>query len=279
MKQQLSNFVCISVFAILSLGCGKSGNSPIKPPKTCSLIGIEQQNTGGKPDYALTLAFNGVNPIRLTLFDSLNNNKLLEEDFILGSTDSIRIDQYQYIKLDADQRVIAFVTRADMSQPATSDEYRYEYSYNTNGYLIGKKLFANGSTLPLNGSNYTYNNNLLVKCEVWVGNPNIKVLEADLTYHSNITAKDWLYTIPDAFESYLHSTLFSFGNKPRLALSQVTTKLLHPGSGATMEIWNTTYTNYSLNADGYIQSVTANGDLQKGMATMHGKTVFKYQCQ
>jgi hypothetical protein len=292
MKKTLKYTIIYSlVIAILS--CGKGGDPPATTPppttnppptqppapKNCTLIGIEQQNTGGKPDFALTLTLNGLNPLSLVVFDSLANKRLIENNFSIITTDSIRIDQYQYLKLDANRRVSVFVTRSDMTQAASSDIYRYEYTYNNEGYLSTKKLFINGSTTAYYTTSYTYSNNLLIKCMMSIGESNLKVLESDLTYDTNTTAKGWIYNFPDAFESYMYGSLLNFGNKPARPLSQVITKIFNPTNGNILDTWNTTYSSYILNTDGYIVSVRANGDLQQGMALLYGRTIFKYSCQ
>lgn len=267
---------------LFNIACSKKNPAPISPQtssKTCRLVGIEQPHQAGKPVYSLTLAYNGNQPQSLSIFDSLNNTRIHEANFTMPTPDSILIDPYQYLILDQEKRVVVFVTRANVNLPNNTDTYRYQYTYNADGYLSKKTLYVNGSNLAYSQTNYTYNNNLLVTCEMSIGSVHLKVVESTLTYHTNLIVKDWLYMIPDAHESYMYSTVFNFGKKPNRALAQVTTNILHPSNGSITESWITTYGNYSINADGYVEAVTTQGDLQRGMPAMHGKTVFKYQCQ
>lgn len=279
-------------YSLLLTACSKGdnpppGNPPINPPtnppvqKTCYLSGISQLNTGTKPDFSISLTLNGNNEANsLIVFDSLGNKKILEYSFTYASADSIRIDQYQYIKLDATKRVKTFVTRSDMTDPLQADVYRYEYLYNNEGYLITKNLFINNSSTSFYTTAYTYSNNLLTKCLVTIsGNSNQKVLESDLTYDANATAKNWVYTFPDAFESNIYATALSFGNKAVRPLTQVITKIYNPLNNNVIDTWTTNFGAYSFNTDGYIQSVNASGDQQQGMAIFYGKTHFYYLCK
>lgn len=258
-------------------------NPPPTPPvqKTCYLSGITQSNTGSKPDFALSLTLNASNEATaFVLYDSLGNKKLFEANFVYASSDSIRIDQYQYIKLDANKRVKTLVTLSDISNPSQSDIYRYEYIYNSNGYLATKHQYINNSTTSFYTTNYTYTDNLLTKCLVTVtGNSNQKILESDITYDATATAKNWVYAFPDAFESFLYASSLNFGNKPARPMTQVITKIYNPVNNNVIDTWTTNFSGYSFNTDGYIQSVTANGDLQQGMAIFYGKTQFSYLCK
>lgn len=257
-------------------------NPPTPPaPKTCFLTGITQANTGSRPDFALSLTLNANNETTaFIVYDSLGNKKIFDANFVYASADSIRIDQYQYIKLDANKRVKTLVALADISNPAQSDIYRYEYVYNSNGYLSTKYQYINQSANSFYTTTYTYTDNLLTKCLVTVtGNSDQKILESDLTYDAAATAKNWVYAFPDAFESYLYSAALNFGNKPARPITQVVTKIYNPINNNVLDTWTTNFSSYSFNTDGYIQSVTANGDLQQGMAIFYGKTQFSYSCK
>ena len=284
--------IIVSSLIIIS-GCGKNDAPPTNPttnpspnpsppvtPKNCIIAGVSQQNTGAKSDFAITVTYNNDNPTRIIVFDSLANTKVFEANLSYVTADSIRIDSYQYIKLDASKRVSVFVTKSDMSIPASADDYKYVYSYNTDGYLSTKKLYINGSATPFQNTVYTYTNNLLSKCIMTVANnTSLKVLESDITYDNNITLKNWIYTFPDAFESNIYNTVLNFGNKANKAISKIETKIFNPSNGNILDTWTTNYNTYTLNTDGYLQSATAAGDLQQGIASFYGKTAFYYLCK
>lgn len=290
----LSILLCLGCCFTLLMGCGKQEapppvnpptNPPTNPPpttpKNCSVSGILQNNTGAKSDFVLSVNFNSNNePTKFLVYDSLANTKIFEANLSYITADSIRLDQYQYIKLDASKRVTVFVTKSDMTIPATADDHKFVYTYNNDGYLITKHLYINGSSTPFQTTSYSYTNNLLTKCIMTVtGSNSPKILEADLLYDNNTTIKNWIYTFPDAFESNILNTALSFGNKSNKALVSIVTKIYNPANGNILDTWTTNYSSYMFNSDGYLLSLNANGDFQQGIATCYGKTAFTYICK
>lgn len=291
MNQNIYNkIVLFFIASALFIGCSKKDNNPVTPPPSppptppvatiCIISGISQVNSGSKSEAALTANYDGnYNVTRLSIYDSINNIKRFDASLNYITSDSIRIDGYQYLRLDAGKRVILFVTKSDMANPATADDYRFEYSYNAQGYLETKNLFINGSKLPNFKSVYTYTNNLLTKCVMTaVSSGNIKVLESDLTYITSTTVKGWIYTFPDAIEGYMYFTVLNFGNRPINPLQQVVTKIYNTTTGAILDTWSTNYSGYKVDANGYLTYGIASGDMQQGMAMFYGKTNFYYQC-
>ncbi len=194
--------------------------------------------------------------------------------------DSIRIDAYQYFKLDASKRVTVFVTKKDISIPTISDSHRFEYKYNNDGFLVTKLLYINGARIPQYTTNYTYANGLLISCLMTASSSNNKkILESNLTYNDNISAKTMIYTFPDGFESSVYSVALNFGTRPTKALSKIITKIYDAFSGNVIDTWTTNYSNYSIDSNGYISTGTSSGDHQQGIFTFYGKTNFIYQCK
>ncbi len=286
----IKHIIFCSITGIIYYGCSKGGDptptptptpTPIPTIKTCIISGVSQLNSGSKAEFALSVTYNSsLNPTRFYVFDSSSNTKIFDASLQYVTTDSIRVDQYQYFKLDAGKRVSQFITLSDITDPANADRYRYEYIYDANGYLVTKNLYVNGSATASYNTVYTYTSNLLTKCVMTVaGNASLKVLEATLTYDNNTTATNWMYCFPDGFESIYFTSALNFGTKPSKALSQVITKLYNPVTAAVLDTWTTNYANYSVNSAGYIASGVATGDLQQGMPGFYGKTSFYYQCQ
>lgn len=283
----------IAMASLLSMGCGKKngsgsgGTTPPPPPPptppvvtTCIPSGISQVNSGIKSESALTAYYNSSYDVtRIIIYDSSASVKKFDVDLNYITPDSVRIDAYQYLKLDAQKRVVLFVSRSDMKNPSTADEYKFEYIYNGQGYLESKNLFINGSKLPNFRTIYTYSNNQLIKCVMTaVSSGNLKVLESDLVYDNTINIKTWIYTFPDAFEGYMFYTALNFGNRPVNPLQQVTTRIYTPSTGALLDTWSTNYSGYKVDANGYLTYGIANGDLQQGIASFYGKTNFYYLC-
>lgn len=275
------------------LGCSKKGSTPDPPPNpppppppppigatTCIISGISQANSGSKSEAALTAYYdNNYNVTRILIYDSASNVKRFDASFNYISADSIRLDAYQYFKLDAAKRVVIFVTKSDMTNPLAADDHRFEYTYNTQGYLESKSLYINGSKLPNFKTVYSYTNNLLTKAVMTaVSSGNVKVLESDLSYNTSINIKTWSYTFPDALEGYMYFTVMNFGNRPANPLQNVVTKIYNTTTGTIIDTWTTNYSGYKANSDGYITYGVASGDLQQGMAMFYGKTNFYYLC-
>ena len=261
-------------------GGGNGGGTDGNNNKACAIAAISQVNSGSGAEFSLTAQYNSsYNVTRLVIYDSVNKVKNFEADFNYITKDSVRIDQYQYLILDTSGRVIRFATKSDMSAPQNSDDYRFEYTYNAQGYLVTKNLFINSSALPNFSTAYSYTNNLLTSCIMTaVSSGNLKVLESDLIYDGTLSIKNWIYTFPDAMEEYRYSTVLNFGNHSANPLKQVTTKIYNPSTGILLDTWTTTYGNYVMDTNGHILSGEANGDLQQGIASFYGKTNFYYSC-
>lgn len=292
MKNKLLKIILLLV-VVLAISCGKNSDTPTPTPtptpptptpptpKTCIFAGINQLNTGNKSEFALSIQYDGsLNPIKFNLFDSAANLRLLNATLTYVTADSIRLDAYQYFKLDASKRVIGFVTKEDMTDPKNSDTYRYEYKYSTDGYLVTKNLYINGSSSPVYSTNYSYTNGLLVSCLMTaVSSGNKKVLESTLAYDASLSPKTMIYTFPDGFESCLYSTAMNFGIRPAKPLTQMITKIYDPASGTLLDTWTTNFSGYAIDSNGYLSNGTATGDQQQGLISLYGKTSFLYQCQ
>lgn len=280
--------IIIMFGSLLIASCGKGYDTtvPITLPtnpvaKTCIFSGITQRNSGGKPEFNLTIQYNPIlNPIKISLFDSSANVQVFDANLSYITPDSIRIDAYQYFKLDASKRVILFVTKEDMSFPTISDDYRYEYKYSPDGFLIAKFLYINKSRVPQYTTNYTYSNGQLLSCIMTTSSSdNKKVLESTLTYDASVSPKTMIYTFPDGFENSLYSVALNYGIRPTNAPSRIITKIFDPISGNTLDTWTTNYSGYALDSNGYLTGGTTTGDQQQGIFSFYGKTNFSYQCR
>lgn len=287
-KQKL--LYSIAFFSLLYVACNKGGDSPasvppgpppVVTPKTCIFNGISQRNSGNKSEFVMNINYdNNLNPVKISVFDSAANTSVFDASLNYVTTDSIRIGQYQYIKLDAGKRVNIYVTKSDLTDPANADDYRYEYLYNAEGYLVKKNLYINRSKLPNYSTVYTYTNNLLTSCLMTaVSSGNLKVLESTLTYDTSVAPKTMFYCFPDGFEHFYYTLALNYGNRPGRPLLQVITKVYNPANNSLLDTWTTNYNGYTLDSNGYLLSGNTNGDLQQGMAFFYGKTYFSYQCQ
>src|SRR5262249_26651188 len=158
----------------------------------CILSSISQVNSGAVTESSLSAFYNSNFEVtKLVINDSVNHIKNFEANFSYITTDSTRINQYQYFILDANKRIIRFSTKSDMADPTNADDYMFEYSYNDKGYLATKELYINRSQIENFRTVYTYTDNMLTNCVMTaVSSGNLKVLESDLTYDNMLKIKN-----------------------------------------------------------------------------------------
>jgi len=280
-------YIVVIIAALIS--CGKGRNTPPVGSNTggdnnkdtnCVIATISQVNSGAGAEFSLSASYNSNYEVtKLTVYDSVHKIKNFEAAFNYTTADSVRIDQYQYMLLDGSRRVSRFITKSDMTNPAHADDYVFEYTYNSDGYLAAKDLFINGSTRANFSTLYSYNNKQLTGCIMTSPSAgNLKVLESSLSYDNSVIIKNWIYTFPDAMEGYTYLTLLNFGKHVANPLKKVVTNIYDPATGKLLDTWTTNYANYIINANGYVLSGQATGDWQQGIASFYGKTNFYYAC-
>jgi hypothetical protein len=288
-KKVIALYVSVMIAALFSCSKGEpptpgddgnGGTGGGSKDTTCIISTISQVNSGSGTESSLSAFYNSNHELtRLIVYDSVNKVKTFEANFSYITTDSVQINQYQYFLLDGNRRVIRFVTRSDMKDPLSADHYRFEYTYNSEGYLAAKNLFINGAAKANFRTLYSYTANRLTGCIMTSPSAgDSKVLEATLSYDNSVNNKNWIYTFPDAMEGYQYTSLLNFGKRMSSPLTRVETKIYNPVSGTLLDTWTTNYKNYKINAHGYITSGEAMGDLQQGMAAFYGKTNFYYSC-
>jgi hypothetical protein len=271
---------------ILLFSCGKGAEFKIVDPDTgqpptqlgsntstvCVLSSISQKNVSGNGSDAYYLLLRDTNQLvkAVSQYDSLRKKFDYNISFTI-TKDSVRFSSGEYLRKDAAGRVSYFYTRADLTDPA-SDVEVYQYSYNTNGYLVSKLRYVNGAATPFYETKYTYdNNNLLIGCTVLVG--------ATLSYEMTTAIKPWLYLFPDGFEIYKYAQGLDFGKKGGYPIKQILTKIYDISDGSVLDTWTTNFSGYVYSLDNYILQTTASGDLQQGIGLLYGTNRFAYQCK
>ena len=257
-------------------GGGNSGKDT-----NCVVSNISQLNSGAGTESSLTVTLNNNFEVtKVVVYDSVRKSINFEASLNYITPDSVRIDQYQYLLLDGNKRIKRFVTRSNLANPAQADQYQVEYTYNNDGYLAAKNLYINGSSKANFHTLYSYSENRLTGCVMTSPSAGgLKVLESTLAYDIGLNTKRWIYTFPDAIEGYPYLTVLNFGKRTNNPLKRVVTKIYNPATGSLIDTWTTNYGNYKVNAQGYITSGEANGDLQQGIASFYGKTNFYYTCK
>lgn len=279
--------------AITLLSCSKGGDTPPDPggsgggtggggtqTSNCVLSAISQVNSGKGAESSLQVLYNNNGGVsNLVVYDSVTNKNNFEAAFTYITNDSVRLGPQQYLLLDGSKRVTRLVTQSDPSRPLQADTYVFDYEYNSEGFLVTKNLYINGAKKANYRTVYSYSNQQLISCRMTIPSAaGQTVLESALTYDDKTTIKNWMYTFPDAMEGYPYLTILNFGKKVIHPLTKVITKIYNPANGSLLDTWTTEYKNYTIDANGYVLSGTASGDLQQGIAAFYGKTNFYYYC-
>lgn len=285
-------FFFYTVIVSTLLACSKNTNTPATGGNTgsgnnnnneganCVIAAISQVNSGAASESSLSATYNSNYQVtKLTVYDSTKKAKSFEANFYYVTADSVRIARYQYMLLDSNKRVTRFVTKSDISDPEHADDYVFQYTYNSEGYLETKNFFINGSAKANFSTTYSYTNQQLTSCIMTTPIAgNLKVLEATLAYDNQSNIKNWIYTFPDAMEGYPFSAMLNFGKHVAHPLNRVVTKIYDPQSKNLIDTWTTNYAKYIIDINGYILSGEATGDLQQGIGSFYGKTNFYYAC-
>jgi hypothetical protein len=278
---RISNLKYVILLIIILSSCGKHTDIPHEGggnkylDSTCIISEISQLNNGADTAISLSAVFDDKQRVtKLYIYDDIHNKDTII-NFNYDLSGIIKLDQNQYFTLDAENRVISFVTKSG------ADNYTYVYIYNSQGYLARKDLYINDNIndTPNLRTIYTYINDSLTRCEMKsVSSGDSLVLESDLKYDSSIKIRNWIYTFPDAIEGSMYYNVLNFGRRPSYALKHVDTKIYDPPTQTILDTWETNYRNYQVDSLGYVISGEANGDLQQGIAVFYGKTNFEYHC-
>ena len=285
-----SKICLLAVAYIFVSGCSKSftetdpvtGESPVSlttSTGTCSVIRISQKNR----DYANT--DNSFSVKRDTSFFATN---LLSYDSLSGKVDfdinvningdTVNLSTGEWLLIDKSTKLVkTFFTKSDITDP-NSDDKLCLYFYNSQGLLVKKQIFLNGSTEPSFETNYQYDKSLLVSCLVTAGTAKTKLIEATLSYDTTKTVKPWIYLFPDFFEGYHYLQAFNFGKKAISPVQSILTRIFDINDGSLLDYWYTTFSGYVISKDGFIIQTTAGGDQQQGLGMLFGITRFDYQC-
>jgi hypothetical protein len=244
----------------------------------CNVVKISQKNGNSGADNAFEIKRNATLIAQsISSYDSLL--KKLDYNITLQTVgDSIRLSTGEYFLLDkATKQVVFFSTHADLQDP-NSDKQVFQYSYDTNGYLIKKLQFINDAANADYETNYVYVNGVLKSCTVLAGSKKDVLLQSVLDFDLTTARRSWLYLFPDFFEGYNYLQAMPFGKRSNYAVKSITTNIYDLNDGSVLDTWTTTFSGYVYSKDGFILQTTAKGDLQQGLGLLFGTTRFDYQC-
>jgi hypothetical protein len=228
---------------------------------------------------ALSAVFNAQNnPADITLFDSLSQSidyNTLPQYF----SDTVYTDVDEYFIQDprANQRIISLHASIDPSVP-NSPEYDIKYIYDAGGKLIKKEYFFTSiPNTPFQSVTYSYTGGNLTGMTSTDLFSNEVVEDAQVTYFTNITPKNFMYIFPDE-EYYANLTQFyNFGAKPVNAVK--TMKVRYYANNVPVDSAVSVFSNYILSRDNYVLKATIAGDDQLSIPTVEGKMSFSYKCK
>ncbi|MGC4101734.1 hypothetical protein [Ferruginibacter sp.] len=214
----------------------------------------------------------------ITKFDSLT----LTIDFNSQPqyfNDTVYIDPDQYFIMEtANKRIKSLHGLVDPTVPGSA-EFDITYTYDAAGLLINKS-YANSAlpTVPYQLVNYTYTGSNLTHMEVIDAFTTDKIKDADLTYYSNISPKNYLYLFPDEDTYAEYNQFFNFGNKPSNAVKSLKLRYYDPGN-VVVDSAVSTFNSYILSRDNYVVSAYMLGDDQSSIPAAEGKLTFSYKCK
>jgi hypothetical protein len=250
---------------------------PTSPPlgDNCRVEKISSiDSTSGIGLSSLSTQF-GTNDLatKTELFDSLSNSLTYAANFTYAS-DTIRINDKEYFLVDPSVRIKEFNTLADPTDP-NSVKLVFKYYYDAGGYLIKKEIYQESITVPIT-VNYTWTNGNLTAIEANVAGQ-LKVLNGELEYYTDKTAKNFVYIIPEAYELSPYILALNVGNKSKNLPKKVVMRL-YDNSGNISHTYTTAFSNFKFTADGYVNELYASGDNIDGIQ-LYGLTKFSYRCK
>jgi hypothetical protein len=218
------------------------------------------------------------NATDITLFDSLT----LTIDFNSAPqyfSDTIAIDPDQYFVIDnATKRIKLLHGLIDPTVPG-SPEFDVNYFYDASGYLITK--FYSFSLLPgfpYQQVTYTYtggNLTHMVTDDLFTSD---MIKDADLTFYSNISPKNYLYLFPDEDTYAEYNQFYNFGKKSTNAVKSLKLRYYNPGN-VLVDSAVSSFNTYIMSRDNYVVSVYMLGDDQACIPAAEGKLNFSYKCK
>jgi hypothetical protein len=283
------NNVHILLLCLLLCACGKSftetdpttGTTPTPVNQnnkdTCALIGISQIN--GSITYNNILF--GRNASQQTISFEYNEpatpSAISREAFVYRQ-DSILIENDHWMLRDPQHGQISTYFHLEKINDTIIDRVLYRYKYDAEKRLTQKTIYYNGASLPDFITDYIYNGNLLVRCELWTGDHSKKILVSNIDYDMSVTIKPWIYLFTDAFENNRYLQAFPFGKRSNHPPKQIRTLIYDGITETLLDSWTTNFSGYVYSPDNYVLQTTTTGDNQQGLSILAGTLRFKYQC-
>lgn len=227
---------------------------------------------------SLSAAINSLDIVtRITKFDSLSNT-IEFIDIPTYSNDTVFINADEYFVVDATKRISKLHGLADPTDPF-SLQFDVFYVYNATGYLITKNYFLTVSpTIPFYRVDYAYafgNLTHMTGTDLSTGD---LIIDADLSYFTNIIPKRYIYLFPDEKAYPYFNQFYNYGLKSFNAIKKMTVRNYDPGN-VVRDSAVSNFSNYIMSRDTYVLSVQMAGDDQQSIPASAGKLTFSYHCK
>ena len=213
----------------------------------------------------------------ITKFDSLG--MVIDFDVVpVYSGDTVFINSREFfIRNSITGQVKTFRGATDPTDP-TSATFDVLYSYNADNNLVNKSFsytltpatIYKDVTYTYTGANLTH----MVATDLTTGDI---TADADISYYSNISAKNYLYLFPDEKEYAAYGQFFNFGKRPKNAVKTIS--LQYYDTGVPVGSLTTSFLDYNISPDGYVVQVTMSGNDQPSLPVQHGRLKFSYFCR
>ena len=213
---------------------------------------------------------------KVTRFDSVSNT-IEFIDVPVYINDTVYINADEYFVVDVNKRISKLHALLDPTDPF-SLQYDVFYLYNALGYLVTKNYFLTISpALPFSQVNYIYSSGNLIHMDGIDKTNGELIIDADITYYSNITPRRYIYVFPDENGYSDFSQFFNFGLKNLNAIRKMKVRNYDPGN-VVRDSLVSTFSNYIISKDNYVLSVQMD-TLQPSIPALGGKLSFSYKCK
>lgn len=283
------NNITISI-CMLACSCSKTfvetdpqtGQPPltISPANNsvCEFISIKQINGSVVYNKLNYQRDNLLTPTQLVIFDSITNRSEQNVSFTYKN-DTVLINKMEFLILDPVSKNVNKYFYRNYYKDSSYDDQMFTYKYDSYNHLINKYIYLNASSKPDFISNYLYDNDNLVSCQLFMSDGVTKILQSEIQYDITKISNPWLYLFTDFFENPIYMYGFKYGKKSTNFVSNITTRIFDVNKGTLFDTWNTTINGYVISKDNYILQANFNGDLQQGLGVLAGTMRFDYQCK
>lgn len=214
----------------------------------------------------------------ITVYDSIGSFIEFSATPIYTNYDTVYINANEYFVVDMVTKRVKQLTRYIDPDDHSAGKFKSNYIYNATGNLVAKTYASESNPgLVVYIIDYIYTNGNLTHMVGTKFVTNEKVMDADLTYFTNILPQNFLYLFPDEEVYAEFNQFYNFGVRSKNAVKSMKVNYYAPG-GVPAYSLNSTFKDYILSKDNYILSVIMEGDEQPSIPAVPKKMIFSYKC-